>query len=187
MQIEMIDKLHLKVELDNNDMNLFSVSRTSFLEKNTQAKIVLRSILKNAYEQTGFDIFSKKMIVEIFPTIDNGCILLFSISPKTTGRKFKVTSLNKSYVYMTDDINNILDMAKVLPNKMLLCENSLYKYKNYFFFYFSQSFKLNKHFLLILSEYKFKKSKLPIQFLKEHAKLICKNNAISRFTGCSEK
>lgn len=182
----MIDKLHLKVELDNNDMNLFSVSRSAFLEKNNQAKIVLRSILKNAYEQTGFDIFNQKMLVEIFPTIDSGCILLFTITSGGVKRKFKVTSLNKSIIFSSDDINNILDFSKIVSNKNY-GENSLYKIKDTFYLVFHKAQLINKNLLLLADEYCFKKSRISFNFLSEHGQKICENNAISRLSGCREK
>ena len=187
MQIEMIDKLHLKVELDNNDMSLFSVSRSAFLEKNNQARIVLRSILKNAYEQTGFDIFSQRLLVEIFPTIDDGCILLFTRSPQNKSRKFKVTALNKTCIFATDNVNNLLDMAKVVPSDIDFGENSLFEYCGRFFLIFSQTFKLNKHASELLSEYRFKKCRIASEFLFEHATLVCKKDAISRLAGCKKK
>lgn len=175
----MIDKLHLKVELDSRDMNLFSINRASFIEKDNKARLVLKSILKNAYEKTGFDIFNSKLLVEIFPTTGDGCIMLFTKAVPKSNRRFKVSALQKPKVFEFSNADNLLDCAKNLSNHTKLGENRLYEYQNKYYLVFLQNLKIDKHSALVLSEFSNKVSKFSIEFLNEHAKLLCKKDALS--------
>ena len=78
MYIEVLNEKRLKVELLLEDMQKLNIDRNSFLIKDINAKRALKSILKDAYLQTGFDIFNAQLTVEIFPTIDDGCLIIFT-------------------------------------------------------------------------------------------------------------
>lgn len=177
MLIEMIDKLHLKVELSNSDMQTLEINRASFISKTERAKNVLKLILKNAYEQTGFEIFNEKMLVEIFPTNGDGCLIMFTKSPERK-KKFRVTSPRKSVVFELSEFNNLLDCAKLLVQSGILADNSLFNINKKYFLSVKPDFCNMKRIFLILSEFGAKKIDFPEEYFEEHAKCLIKNNAL---------
>lgn len=172
--IEMIDDRHLKVELDNYDMSLMHIKRESFALRDENAGRALKIILRNAYEQTGFDIFHTKFTVEIFPTIDDGCLILFT---RNRAKRFKAETLKKSEVYRFPDINSLLDCLKAIYGNKNAPFGSIYSFKGKYYLCFSKEFKNNKAASLIFSEFSAVPDKISPLFLAEHGNLICKKIA----------
>ena len=172
--IEMIDDRHLKVELDNYDMSLMNIKRGSFALRDENAGRVLKIILRNAYEQTGFDIFHTKLTVEVFPTIDNGCLILFT---RNNAKRFKAETIKKRNVYRFSDINSLLDCLNALYGSKNAPFGSIYEFNGKYYLCLSKNFKICKAALLVFSEFSAVPDKISPLFLSEHGTLICKKIA----------
>ena len=171
----MIDNLHLKVELSNEDMQNLEINRSSFLEKSDRAKLVLKAILKRAAEQTGFDVFSSHLLIEIFLTVNEGCLMLFTRSPKRKKVRYKLVKKIQNQIFLFEKIENFFSFCEKINFSDFNAENSLYLYNDKYYFYIS----LNKSFAekckLLLSEYSARPVKIRLSFLKEHATLLSDN------------
>lgn len=164
--IQMIDKKHLKVELDYNDMAELCVERTSFALRDKKAKDALKLILRSAYEQTGFDIFHAKFLVEIFPIHDEGCLILFT---KDEVKRYKAKSIKKSSVYRFSDANSLLDCINAFSDIDILKISEIYKFKGSFYLCFLDNFSISAEQKLLISEFSGEPDKISPLFLKEHS------------------
>lgn len=169
MLIEMIDERHLKVELNQNDMLAMNIKRSSFAQRDEKAGKALKTILRSAYEQTGFDIFHTKLTVEIFPTIDNGCIILFT---RNSAKRFKAETLKKSSVYRFLNINHLIDCVSALSALKNSPLGIIYEFQNQYYICFSKDFRCNRAASLILSEFSAVPDKISPLFLSEYGKII---------------
>ncbi len=171
----MIDKLHLKVELSGEDMQNLEINRSSFLEKSERAKLVLKTILKKAAEQTGFDIFSSHLLIEIFPTVDEGCLMLFTRSPNRQKMRYKLIKNKQNCIFAFEDIENFFKFCEKAKFENYELENSLYLYNENYYFNVNLNKDSCEKYKLLLSEYGATQKKIKLSFLKEHAVLISDN------------
>lgn len=165
MLIEMIDDRHLKVELDNDDMSRMNIKRASFAARDEKASRALKIILRNAYEQTGFDIFHTKLTVEIFPTVDDGCLILFT---KNMIKRFRAETLKKPSVYRFSNINNLLDCLSALLTCAIKPNYKIYEFKGRFYLCLPENFIFTKAVSLLFSEFDAVPDKISPLFLAEH-------------------
>ncbi len=175
----MIDNLRLKVELSNEDMQNLEIRRSSFLEKSERAKLVLKSILKQAAEQTGFDVFSSHLLVEIFPMANEGCLMLFTRSPKKPKIRYKLVKNTQNYIFLFDEIENFFAFCEKANFNDFKEENSLYLFKEKYYFSFTLNKKFAEQYKLLISEFSAKQVSINPSFLKEHATLLS-NNIITK-------
>lgn len=178
MIIDMIDDIHLKAELNEDDMIAFEVNLEAFSEKSERVRAVLKSILKNAYEQTGFDIFSSQLLIEVFPITSNGCVMLFTRLTKK--RKFRVklknTAVSKAFVFK--NIDDLFSFCKNAEKEKFLFKTTLYLYNGEYYLNIFSENGFSEKCLLMLSEFGSKKSAVSPAFLLEHGKTLIENGVI---------
>ncbi len=172
MLIEKIDKKRLKVELFSEDMKMLNIQRSSFALKNEAASRALKIILRNAYEQTGFNIFKTSLTVEIFPMINDGCLIIFT---RNETRRFKATAMKRNCIYKFSCANNLIDCLKILLHKECLYNSLVYKLKENFYLVLDNKLRFDKTVSLILSEYSAKQKNISEKYLCEHAELVFNN------------
>lgn len=179
MIIDIIDNIHLKAELTEQDMKSLEISLDSFTEKSEQAKLVLKSILKNAYEQTGFDIFSTHLLIEVFPIASNGCIILFTRSVKNKKMALKLKNLLKKRVFVFKNIDDLFSFSEKVKAEDFSPETSLFLYKGSYCLSLCFDNRFSEKYKLLLSEFNAESSEIPIQVLLEHADLLIKEDVIN--------
>lgn len=177
MKIDLIDNKHIKVELDVKDMMKYGINHKSFCEKTENAREALKHILQSIYKQTGYNVLNTKFLVEIFPTVDDGCVILFT--RPNTHKRFRVCNKNSADFFRFSTSTDLIDCMraaiKYCPNSCV----SVFFYKNSFVLYLHNPYT-DKALKLLLLEYSIKLKNCRLEFLKEHAKLICENTPISR-------
>ena len=175
LHIEMIDRRCLKIELDYSDMEMLDIKRTSFSRRDEKASRVLKTLLKTAYEQTGFDIFDSKMLVEIFPTADSGCLIMFT---REGGRRFKAAVIKRRWTYRFCDVNNLLDCINMISDKNVLKGCSIYRYNGMFYLCFSENKHPDKSTRLTFSEFNGTRDNISQAILIEHGSAVCEQFAM---------
>ena len=170
--IEKLDEKRLKVELYLEDMKKLNIQCSSFTAKDEVASRALKMILRNAYEQTGFNIFKTSLTVEIFPTINDGCLIIFT---KNNIKRFKATAMKRNCIFKFSSINNLLDCLKILLHKECLRNSLVYKLKENFYLILDNHLRFDKTISLILSEFSSRQRNLTEHYLCEHGELIFKN------------
>ena len=171
MYIEVLNEKRLKVELLLEDMQKLNIDRNSFLIKDINAKRALKSILKDAYMQTGFDIFNAQLTVEIFPTIDDGCLIIFT---RKMPRRFKATAIKERCVFAFSSIDNLLDCLKIILHKESLMQSVVYRLKSTYYLVLDNRLRFDKSIMLVIDEFSNGKSNILKSYLDEHAELIFK-------------
>ena len=172
MYIEILNEKRLKVELEQIDMQKFNIDRNSFLFESINAKRALKSILKDAYEQTGFDIFNAHLTVEVFPTANDGCLIIFT---KRTPKRFKATAITEQCIFAFSSINDLIDCIKIILHKESLMKSIVYKLKSTYYLVLDNRLRFDKSVMLIINEFALEKSKLTKTYLDEYGKIVFKN------------
>lgn len=172
MYIEILNEKRLKVELEQIDMQKFNIDRNSFLYRDFNAKRALKSILKDAHKQTGFDIFNARLTVEIFPTANDGCLIIFT---KMLPKRFKATTIKDKFVFAFSSIDNLLDCLKIILHKESLMKSIVYKLKSNYYLVLDNRLRFDKSVLLVINEFATEKSKLTKTYLDEYGEIVFKN------------
>lgn len=172
MLIEKIDKKRLKVELFSEDMKKLNIQRSSFALKDEAASRALKIILRSAYEQTGFNVFKTRLTVEIFPTINDGCLIIFT---QNDARRFKATAMKRNCIFKFSSVNNLIDCLKILIHIECLYNSLVYKFQENFYLVLDNKLRFDKTIALILSEFASKQKNMNEKYLCEHAELIFNN------------
>ena len=73
MEMIMISPSQLKVMMDADDMKKYELDCGEGLCAGISRRSALRSILKKAWEQTGFLSDGRRVVVKMFPSKDGGC------------------------------------------------------------------------------------------------------------------
>ena len=172
MYIEVLNDKKLKVELEFDDMQKLNIDKNSFICRDLAAKRALKTILKDAYLQTGFDIFNTQLSVEIFPTVNNGCLILFT---RTSAKRFKATAMRPKNVFVFSKIDDLIDCLKIILHKESLSGSVVYKLKSKYYLYLDNKLQFDKSVLLVLSEYAFAKTYVSKTYLDEFGEIVFKN------------
>lgn len=178
MIIDMIDDTHLKAELDERDMASLKVNLKAFSEKSERAKLVLKSILKNAYEKTGFDIFSSHLLIEIFPIEKNGCVMIFTRSLQSGKMALKLKNKNEERVFAFKNIDDLFSFCKKAEKECFKLKTTLYLYNGEYYLNIFSENGFSEKCLLMLSEFNSKKQAVPSSFLGEYGKVLIENEVI---------
>lgn len=143
---------------------------------------MITNILQKARISTGFNATKEILLIEVFPSKENGCIIYFSkINNKI---KKKQNSILKYYVFEYSNLDNLIMSAtrlfKIHGHKIL--KSSLYtdlKTKKYFLLITVLGDE-NKDIVSLLKEFALLKSqeKLFHLIIDEHCKNIIKDNAL---------
>ena len=165
---EKIDERHLKVELSAYDLSQMNVTRSSFALRDENAARALRAILRAAHAQTGFAIFRRTLTVEIFPTVSDGCLILFS---ENSPKRFKARVISRPHIYRFSHINHLLDFYSAV----LLGASShsdVYFFQEGYYLCFPRDFVFTKSVLRALCEFFGVPQKISPLFLKEHGEKV---------------
>ncbi len=79
MKIECNGQNSMKAVLTRADMERYCVTYEELSSQNRATRNLILSILTRAKLQTGFDASSGKLLVEVYPCEDGGCVFAFSV------------------------------------------------------------------------------------------------------------
>ena len=78
MTIEMSSNDTLKVILDRNDMRRLNITFEELDYENQATRSILKELLTDAGRLAGFSSKCTRMLIEVFPAPDGGCLLYFT-------------------------------------------------------------------------------------------------------------
>lgn len=172
MLIEKLDEKRLKVELYLEDMKKLNIQCSSFTAKDEVASRALKMILRNAYEQTGFNIFKTSLTVEIFPMMNDGCLIIFT---RNNIKRFKARAMKRNFIFKFSSVNNLLDCLKILLHTECLYDSLVYKLKENFYLVLDNNLRFDKTVSFILSEFSSRQKNISENYLREHGKIVFEN------------
>lgn len=172
MRIYFESPQRLKIELDKNDLSDLNITYDELDYNKTKTRCVINELLERIGAQNDFDTHSSRMIVEVFPASDGGCIIYFtSVKPSSlTGLK---RSTNETTVWEICSADDLLIVAERLNKHSIEKPISLHLINNRYRLTINNASKNEE---LILSEYgnKVGASAAAI-YTKEHGKLLSEN------------
>lgn len=78
MEIIMISETKLKIMLDAEDLQSFSLTAEALDYKNTETKRMFWDVLNRAKQSIGFDTDGHRVLVQLFPSRSGGCEMFVS-------------------------------------------------------------------------------------------------------------
>jgi hypothetical protein len=78
LTIEMSSSDTLKVILDRNDMRRLNITFEELDYENQATRSILKELLTDAGRLAGFSSKCTRMLIEVFPAPDGGCLLYFT-------------------------------------------------------------------------------------------------------------
>lgn len=118
MEIQSIGKDKFAVALSKSDMDGLDVTYEGLDGTNPQTKRMILIILDAVRRKTGREVDpSGSILVEAVPTGDYGCLLIFTVSPQTSGKGAKLSRRKTVRLAEFDNIDALLDVVKVLQDK----------------------------------------------------------------------
>ncbi|MBP0979156.1 MAG: adaptor protein MecA [Oscillospiraceae bacterium] len=178
------DKQKLKVILSNQDLKNLNITFEEIYLGSVNTKKTIIKILSKAKDLTGFDLSGKILLIEVFETKENGCVIYFSpMSNKNLDNKSNNYILGTySFEYLNLDylIDSVIKLFETFGYKIF--KSSLYidkTSKKYFLTLVTIDPK-SEDIIAFLKEFSTLRSttKLFQIFIDEHYKAIIKNNAI---------
>ncbi len=180
MDIERIDKTHLKITLCKADMQELNIDYKMFSYNDQASRAIIRSMLAKANRLTGFAYTRCRLLIEVFPHADSGCTLLFTrLKAKYRSGRLRLTNVqNPVFCFSSADA-------------LMTCAEKIKDFGDYRFS--SHLYFLNgKYYLSILnkvgyygkikdafSEFADRRCPQIDVFYRERAQLICENDALS--------
>ena len=197
MNIEQLGPDNIKVDLRPVDLDRYDLDYLSISTDSPGTKLMLKDILYEAGELTGFSTKNCKLLIDVIPGKRDGCILYLTKIPKEQNMRKKIITLEpeiekpgNSYILSCnciDDTINAINRFAFYPD-ISLAKSSLYNLCGKYYLTFSPTrFGLDKarlcSLLAALSEYGETQPATPIReaMLCEHGSTIKENRAIESF------
>lgn len=115
----------LKILLTEEDLRAFHLTFEDLDYSNDSTRGVLRLLLEQAREETGFDP-GGSLLVEALP-VDGGCLLL--LTPTAGKRHVRMKRAAGPFVYELDDTDAVLRLARSADGQMpAMLTSSLYRF-----------------------------------------------------------
>ncbi len=158
MKIDSNSEGKITVALSNEDMNELDITYDELDYSNIETRRVIWTLLDKAGQQLGRCINTdSKLLIEVSPVKDGGCILHFTFLPPTDIKSKKRLVMKKEaepVLFTANNESDFLDSIKLLGslrNNLLSVE--CYKHKNNFQFLLYPKLTFSDSLVFILSEF----------------------------------
>ncbi len=172
MRIYFESPQRLKIELDKNDLIDLNITYDELDYDKAKTRRVINELLERIGAENDFDIHSGKMIIEVFPALNGGCIIYFTaVKPASvTGLKRSENDRSVWELCSADDLMSVAERFAVNGSKNPI---SLHLLNNRYRLTVSD---ISKREELILSEYADKiGTSAAAVYTNEHGKLLSLN------------
>ena len=171
MEVIRINRERIKIMLSSEDIKELNINTDLLDEFDLAGREAFAKILKEARDKCGFISYGRKILVQIFKSVDGGCEMFITKIPE---REETLRSNTPTlYYYKFDRLNDLINLSRVLsPKEAIIC--NLYREDGKMCVYLETSEKIH-----IYGEFGGTKCNVSTKaYLAEHCKLIS-NNAIN--------
>ena len=184
MKIECIGQNSMKATLTRSDMERYRVSYEELSSQSRATRNLILSILTRAKLQTGFDASSGKLLVEVYPSEDGGCVFAFSVlSPSSESENEELP-----LIFSFDGIDPLFSCCHRVSRELLssIQASCLYRMQNSYILMISPKNGCSKSISNLLLEYAkpLKSGKYAKAYYTEHAKTLIDQQAVSLRASC---
>lgn len=185
MRIEKLEFNKIKVTIYPVDLMDMNINIKNLKPDSPQLHSFLSEVMEKIKEETGFNPYSERTVVEASPVGD--CMVLTVTTFSDKNDNFKVTNKRKiravlkkktveNNIYFFENFNDMCNAISLLSDDSLMC-SSLYKIENNFAISISL-IKENEAFLMREFATNRDTHTLATDFLNEHAQLIAKREKL---------
>jgi adapter protein MecA 1/2 len=193
MNIQQLGPDRLRVLLNPDDLDKYNLDYYTINKDNPETKILLNEILSQARKK-GFYTFHSKILIEVVPLKNSGCVLYITKYPSGRPARTAQTGNNPSqyagYILSCDNIDDTIEAIKHFADypDIPMKRSSLYSYNHqYQLIFFPVLLGLDNNrlvsLLTALSEYGKTENCTQVReaILTEHGETILKLRAIENF------
>lgn len=207
MDLIKISDSKLKIMLTSSDMTYYDLHNDSISFADAHMRRVLRRLLSDAREQTGFDSDMTRLYVQMYPCADGGCELFISkpdeqaeaddvkqnqllpppapIAPLLQNRALRTTERHgrDMCAYSFSNLKDLISVCKRLFSVGFPGKSTLYADQNQTYYLILRDFTLPSLYspdeYCFLGEYGVRENARSIQtYIGEYGMLICRDNAV---------
>lgn len=158
MKIDSNSEGKITVALSNEDMNELDITYDELDYSNIETRRVIWTLLDRAGQQLGRCISTdSKLLIEVSPAKDGGCILNFTFLPLTDVKSKKRLVMKKEaepVLFTANNESDFLDTVKLISSlKDALLSVECYKHKNKFKFILYPKLTFSDSLAFVLSEF----------------------------------
>jgi negative regulator of genetic competence, sporulation and motility len=189
MDFNLISKTKLKIVLNKKECSEYGITSTDGEYEGAAVRTSLGHILAKAEADVGFRIGSEQVLIQLYPTLDDGCeIFVTRLSNLTDKEKKSLISKDslstysgRECVYRFDSLDNLTSAARALQGREGKWDVYLADTGEYYVSFKEHSVDGFSDFD-ILSEYAVRKKALPPEVMVERGRMLCKGNGIEIFS-----
>ncbi len=206
MKIERINESQIKFILSKTDLKSRNIDLSDLAYGSDKTQQLFHDIMQTAFDDYNFNTSNMPIMIEAVPVSKTSIMILVTkvknpleIEEKISSIYNAPSSLVKSNattfrsmnsilsIYSFRALDDIIDMANKISEKVYDLSSSLYKYNSdyYLVFYVNSSSDLIHNLDYIVSEYTDKcitNNKLFISHLNEHGEIIIQDKAIEKLS-----
>lgn len=185
MRIEKLEFNKIKVTVFPVDLINMNINLKSLTPDSPELHIFLSGIMEKIREETGFNPYSEKTVVEASPMGDCMVLTVTKLSDKKTeicnNRNKKVRAVLKNKkpnknIYFFDDFDDMTSAVSLLSEETLIA-SSLYKIENRFALSV-RALDLSEFGMLSEFSSECDKNSMAVDFLNEHGEIIAKGEKL---------
>lgn len=185
MRIEKLEFNKIKVTIYPVDLMDMNINIKNLKPDSPQLHSFLSEVMEKIKEETGFNPYSERTVVEASPVGDCMVLTVTTFSDRNENlkssakRKVKAVlknKVNRNNIYFFESFDDMCDAISLLSDDSLMC-SSLYKIENNFAISIS-SIRENEAFLMREFATNRDTHSLASEFLNEHAQLIAEGKKL---------
>lgn len=195
MNIQQLGPDRLRIQLDPKDLDQYDLDYYSINKDSQGTKRLVNAILSQA-RKNGFNTYHSKLVIEVLPGKNSGCILYITKSPFEKASNHSIESENNNmsqysgYILSCDSLEDAIEAIEHFANypDLPIQRSALYNYDGkYHLIFVPVLLGLNRNrlvsLLAALSEYGNAKSCTTVHeaMLAEHGNPIVKSRAVENF------
>lgn len=189
MELLLITATRLKIVMSNKDMKKYEITCDALDYRDSETKRVLRCILDEAKEKTGFDTQGKHVFIQVFPSKDGGCEMYVTRTCGESENTLPVPIHNAkkqiATIFKFKKTADMLEACYHLQKQGQICTSYAYCDSEgetcYLVFYgdSEDAFGREPMYLSVVNEYgSLIKGEYGSAYLHEHCRCICRMDAI---------
>ena len=185
MNVEHEEPGRLKIFLKKDDMRQLDITFDQLDYNDAKTRRVLWTILSDVGAASSFISTGSRLLIEVFPASDNGCVIYFTLLKKEqdTHRRLKLKKQNlQPAVFEFTSTEDLLSAFSVLYKDAngRIDRSDLYRFEDRYrlVVFLKQAHQAST--LAMLNEYGKNAGQTPAQiaFTQEHGRLLAENNAV---------
>ena len=172
MTIERIQPNKIKVLLDGQELQTFALSFEKLSYKDPRSRRFLQQLYFACAEASGLTRTPGKLMIEIYPFINRGCVVLFTVPSGDAPRKLRLKKAS-TYIFRFTDGGDLLGcMRRLHPNARDITDSALYRMQGGYYLQLALRPGAGTQALLCLQEYA-ARVRIHPGMLSERGSLIC--------------